>query len=32
MNDSLTTSDDWDTDVVDFVSNNFWGLSLRFDW
>ena len=32
MNDNLTTSDDWDTDVVDFVSNNFWGLSLRFEW
>jgi hypothetical protein len=25
-------SDDWDVDVVDFVSNNLWGLTLRFDW
>jgi len=25
-------SDDWDPDVVDWVSNNFWGLFTRFDW
>jgi|TARA_B110000211_G_C14028161_1_gene530821 hypothetical protein len=25
-------SDDWDADIVDWVSNKFWGLSLTFDW
>ena len=25
-------SKDWDIDVVDLISNNFWGLSLTFDW
>ena len=25
-------SEDWDEDVVGWVSNNFWGLSLSFDW
>ena len=32
LDNDLTHSDDWDVDVVDFVSNNFWGLTLRFDW
>jgi hypothetical protein len=25
-------SDDWDSEIVDFVSNKFWGLSMTFDW
>ena len=25
-------SEDWDEDVVGWVSYNFWGLSLSFDW
>ncbi|MEY3965289.1 MAG: hypothetical protein RL263_458 [Bacteroidota bacterium] len=25
-------SDDWDPEIVDFVSNKFWGLSMTFDW
>ena len=25
-------SEDWDEDVVGWVSNDLWGLSLSFDW
>ena len=32
MTDEITNSDDWDTDVVDLVSNSFWWLTLSFDW
>ena len=30
--ESYLASEDWDEDVVGWVSNNFWGLSLSFDW
>ena len=32
MTDEIVNSDDWDTDVVDLVSNSFWWLTLSFDW
>ena len=25
-------SEEWDEDVVGWVSNDLWGLSLSFDW
>lgn len=27
-----SASEDWDEDVVAWVSNHFWGLTLTFDW
>jgi hypothetical protein len=32
IENDYTYSDDWDDDVVGFISNNFWGLSISFDW
>jgi len=30
--DHNTMSSNWDADVVDWVSNELWGLNYRFDW
>ena len=30
--DGYSASEDWDEDVVAWVSNQFWGLTLTFDW
>ena len=30
--DQNIMSSDWDADVVDWVSNELWGLNYRFDW
>jgi hypothetical protein len=32
MKDNYLISEGWDDEVVAFVSNNFWGLSLTFEW
>lgn len=32
MEDDYLFSSDWDIDIVNLISNNFWGLSLTFDW
>jgi hypothetical protein len=30
--EGVNVSPDWDDEIVDFVSCNFWGLSLSFAW